>query len=139
MTLAAMAALHAAAFPDSRPWSPEEIAGLIEAPGGFAVTAAQGFALGRAIAGEAELITIAVAPAARREGTGRGLLVAFEAEARARGAACVFLEVADNNAAALALYIGAGWTETGRRHAYYKRAGRAAVDALTLAKRLRPV
>lgn len=137
MTPEAMAALYAAAFPTGRAWTADEMAGLIAAAGGFAVSADRGFALGRAIAGEAELITIAVSPMARRQGTGRALLAAFEAQAQARGAATAFLEVAADNTPALALYRAAGWAETGRRAGYYARAT-GAVDAITMAKGLHP-
>lgn len=135
MTPAAMAAIHGAAFSPGRAWSAGEISSLIKAPGGFAVTAPAGFALGRAIAGEAELITIAVDPAARGAGQGRLLLAAFEAQARARGATAGFLEVAADNPVALGLYRAAGWAETGRRRGYYARA-EGTVDALTFAKQL---
>lgn len=130
-----MAALYAQAFPQARAWSAEEIAKLAESPG-FAVCDAAGFALGRVVAGEAELLTIAVAPEARRQGVGRAVLAAFEAEARARAAAVAFLEVAADNAAARALYHAAGWAETGRRQGYYTRPT-GAVDALVLTKTLR--
>ncbi len=132
-----MAALFARAFAPGRGWSADEIAALIDAPGGFVVTAPDGFALGRAIAGEAELITIAVAPEARQQGIGRHLLAAFEAAAHARAADTGFLEVAADNGAARALYCGAGWAETGRRAGYYARQG-AAVDAVMMAKPLAP-
>ena len=46
-----------------------------------------------------------------------------------------FLEVAEDNAAARALYRAAGWNETGRRRGYYPRPG-GALDAITLAKPL---
>jgi ribosomal-protein-alanine N-acetyltransferase len=130
-----MAELYARAFPESRAWSAEEIAGLIGGPGGFAVFSADGFAIGRAIAGEAELITIAVAPEARRQGEGHALLARFEAEAREKGADMAFLEVAADNIAALALYRSAGWQEGGRRTGYYMREGGAA-DALLMQKSL---
>lgn len=135
MTLDEMAALYARAFPGGRAWAAGEIAALTEAPGGFAVTEADGFAIGRAAAGEAELITIAVAPEARRTGIGRRLLEAFEDAARGRGALAAFLEVAADNEAALALYRAQGWDETGRRRGYYRRAG-GAVDAVTMTKPL---
>lgn len=137
MTPDDMAAVYAAAFPLGRAWSADEIAAVVDGPGGFAVTGETGFALGRAIAGEAELITIAVAPRARRNGIGRALLARFEAEARALRAEAAFLEVADDNAAALALYRGAGWQETGRRKGYYARPA-GPVDAVTMAKALDP-
>lgn len=132
MTPDEMSALHARGFPTCRAWSGAEIAALIAAPGGFALTADHGFALGRAVAGEAELLTIAVDPAHRRRGAGRVLLAAFEAEAARRGAGAAFLEVAADNAAAIALYAAAGWRETGRRRGYYAARGGARVDALIM-------
>jgi ribosomal-protein-alanine N-acetyltransferase len=126
-----MAALHAAAFTRPRPWSEAEFAALLAAPGVFACTRAQGFALGRAIADEAELLTLAVHPEARRRGLGRALVAAFEAGARRAGARAAFLEVAADNAAALALYAGAGWRPAGRRPGYY-----AGTDALVLCRAL---
>lgn len=134
MTHDEMATLYARAFPGGRAWSADEIAALAAAPG-FAVTAPTGFALGRAVAGEAELVTIAVDPAARRHGAGRALLADFEDSARSRGADRAFLEVAADNDAARGLYASAGWEETGRRIGYYARP-KGAVDALTMSKRL---
>jgi ribosomal-protein-alanine N-acetyltransferase len=136
MTPADMARIHAAAFPESRAWAAREIAGLIEGPGGFAVDAQDGFALGRVIAGEAELLTIAVDPAAQGAGQGRALLDAFEEAARGRAGESAFLEVAQDNAPALALYRAAGWAETGRRPGYYARVGAAPVDAILMSKSL---
>ncbi|HCQ65593.1 MAG TPA: 30S ribosomal protein S18 alanine N-acetyltransferase [Rhodobacteraceae bacterium] len=132
MTPAAMAALYARAFRDGRPWSADEIAQLMAAPG-FAVTTQAGFALGRAVAGEAELVTVAVDPGARRQGQGRALLAAFDAQARALGAETAFLEVAADNTAAQGLYRATGWVVTGRRKAYYRRAT-GAVDAVMMTK-----
>ena len=133
-----MARLHAAAFTQPRPWSEAEIAALIAGPGGFAVSDPAGFAIGRAIAGEAELLTIAVDPALRRRGSGRALLARFEEAARARGAQDAFLEVAADNTAARALYLAAGYGETGRRRGYYRDAAGQPVDALILARALGP-
>lgn len=130
MTPTDMARLYAAAFPHSHPWSAAEIESLSQPPG-FVVTASSGFAIGRSVAGEAELVTIAVDPAARRQGTARGLLAAFEARAMAERC---FLEVAADNVAAIALYRASGWQEVGRRSAYYSRPDGPAVDALTMTK-----
>jgi len=134
MSPEALAALHARCFTSPRPWSAVEFVALIDAPGVFLLGDAAGFVLGRALAGEAELLTLAVAPEARRQGAGRRLLAAFEAGAAARGATEAFLEVAADNAPALALYLGAGWSEAGRRRGYYRRAEGPAADALTLRK-----
>ncbi len=132
MTPAALARLHAAAFTTPRPWSEAEFASLLAGLGAVLVSAPEGFVLGRALEGEAELLTIAVAPDARRRGIGRHLLKQFLRDAAAQGAGTVFLEVAEDNAAALALYRAAGFTEAGRRRGYYRTPEGRAVDALVL-------
>jgi ribosomal-protein-alanine N-acetyltransferase len=133
-----MAKIYAAAFPEGRAWTPLELADLVGGPGGFAVEAGTGFAIGRAIAGEAELITIAVDPAGQRRGTGRRLLADFEAAAHGAGAGTAFLEVAADNVAGLGLYRAAGWREAGRRAGYYPRRAGPAVDAILMRKPLTP-
>lgn len=132
-----LAALHAASFTLPRPWSAAEFAALLSAPQTFLLAESTGFLVGRAVAGEAELLTLAVEPAARRAGCGRRLLARFEAEARARGAERAFLEVAAGNRAARALYAGAGWREAGLRRGYYAAPGGAAVDAVVMVRDLR--
>ena len=87
--------------------------------------------MGRAVAGEAELLTLVVESAARRRGIGRALLVRFEIAAYQNDARDAFLEVAADNTAALTLYQAAGWQEVGRRSGYY-----AGIDALLLRKSL---
>ena len=134
MTPAALARLHAEAFTTPRPWSEVEFASLLSGTGSFLVAEPQGFALGRAIAGEAELLTIAVADQARRGGIGRRLLTAFLKEAAERGSATVFLEVAADNAPAIALYRAAGFAQTGRRRGYYAGPGGHRIDALVLSR-----
>lgn len=131
MTPAALAALHAACFGDPRPWSAAEFAALLADPACVFSYDPNGFALIRVAADEAELLTLAVAPAARRQGLGRRLLAAALAEAAARAGAAVFLEVAEGNAAALALYTQAGFAEAGRRRGYF-RGGDAVVMRKTL-------
>ena len=49
-----------------------------------------------------------------------------------RGARQCFLEVADTNAAARALYASAGFVEVGRRPGYYRSAGAAPRDAILM-------
>ena len=136
MTPAAMAALHARCFTTPRPWTAAEFAALLAEPPVFATLAETGFALGRVVADEAELLTIAVAPEARRQGEGRALLDGFLRTARARGAETAFLEVAADNAAALALYRWSGFAEAGRRRGYYHSPGNPPVDALVMVKSL---
>ena len=90
--------------------------------------------IGRVIGPEAELLTLATDPAARRQGLARTLMARFEAEARARGAQTLFLEVAENNVPALALYSGCGYARAGRRPAYYRMENAQPVAALLLCK-----
>jgi ribosomal-protein-alanine N-acetyltransferase len=137
---AAMAAAHATSFDE--PWGAGEIAALLQGPGGFAqlvrapqTGAVAGFILARAIAGEAEVLTLAVDPAHRRGGVGLALVEAAAIVAAAAGARTLFLEVASDNDAALALYRAAGFTEAGRRPGYYRRRT-GAVDALVLRRDL---
>lgn len=139
MTPDALARLHARCFSAPRPWSAAEFGTLLSGPGVFVLGDAQGILLGRALAGEAELLTLAVDPAARRRGLARRLLAAFEEEARARGADDAFLEVAAGNAAALSLYAGAGYVRAGRRRNYYQQPDGTPDDALVLRKPLKRV
>ena len=72
MTPAALAALHARCFAaHPRPWSATEIEGLLDSPPNFLIDLPQGFLIGRAVADEAELLTLAVAPETRRQGLAR--------------------------------------------------------------------
>lgn len=127
---AALAALHAEAF--DRPWDEAALAELLSSPGVFLAAEADGFLLGRAIADEAEILTLAVRPTARRAGLGGRLVEAAVVQAAARGATRLFLEVAEGNAAARALYLRAGFSEAGRRRGYYAHADGSREDALTL-------
>ncbi len=132
----ALAALHARCFTSPRPWSAGEFAALLEEPAVFLLAGAHGFALGRVIADEAELLTIAVAPEARGRGLGHRLMAGFEAEAARRGAARAFLEVAEDNDAALRLYKARGYRESGRRRGYYRRRRGPAADAVLMVRDL---
>jgi ribosomal-protein-alanine N-acetyltransferase len=129
-----LAGLHAAAFP--APWDATALAGLLTQAGVFAVEQPDGFILLRTVADEAEILTLAVHPKARRLGLGARLVREGVAGAAAQGATRLFLEVADDNAAALALYARAGFSEAGRRPGYYARPDGGRQDALILALNL---
>jgi ribosomal-protein-alanine N-acetyltransferase len=117
---AAMAAIHAAAFPPGETWGAAAMAAQIALPTTFGLIApAGGMVLARSIGEQAEILTLAVMPNARRRGIARALLQAAAREARRRGARTMFLEVSSANAAARALYAGAGFGEIGRRVRYY--------------------
>jgi ribosomal-protein-alanine N-acetyltransferase len=129
-----LADLHKLCFAD--PWDGQAIARLAGGPG-FALihgTLANpnGFILARAVAGEAEVLTIATHPQKRRSGVGHALLRAAATEAEARGATKMFLEVDSTNIAAIGLYIGLGFVKTGERKGYYRLPGKPPSDALIL-------
>lgn len=129
-----LAALHAQAF--DRPWNTDEFAALLAQPGVFAEGSAEGFILIRVAADEAEILTLAVTPPARRAGLGGALVRAGVARARRDGAARLFLEVAEDNTAARALYDRLGFVEDGRRRGYYVRMNGPPADALILSLNL---
>ena len=117
-----IAALHAQSFPDG--WSAASIARLIGGPGGFALIAAldgrdAGFALLQCVPPESELLSIGVDPALRRAGLGRALLQRAAKDLTLAGGDLMFLDVAADNDAALALYRALGFQDISRRLRYY--------------------
>ena len=129
--LSALADLHATAF--SPGWSAAEIASLAAVA---LIEDGTGMILVRTVAGEAEVLTVGVRPEARGTGAGRRLVQAALEAARADGAERVFLEVAEDNLAALRLYDGFGFVEVGRRRRYYPRPDGGTADALVLRRAL---
>jgi ribosomal-protein-alanine N-acetyltransferase len=141
--LDAAAALHRAAFEPlgERTWTHQDIAELLATPGTEGLLIGNrdgtvGFVLFRVAADEAEVLTIAVDPACRRQGAGRRLLDAAVGRVRSRGARALYLEVGADNGAARALYGRVGFSEVGRRAAYYRRGDRATADAVVMCLRL---
>lgn len=139
-----LAELHHAAFIES--WSAAALGELLAMPGAFAWLAENtaephhppvGFVLGRIAGGECEILTLAVVPAAWRQGVAGTLLKTALTHAAAAGATAVFLEVAANNRAARRLYARGGFAQVGRRQAYYPRHGRPGLDALILRRSLK--
>ena len=132
---AALADLHAAAFP--RPWDAAAFGGLLAFPGALALTAEDaGFILLRRVLDEAEVLTLAVRPQARRRGVARALVETAAGLAARAGAATLWLEVAEDNAAALGLYAGCGFARTGVRPGYYPRAEGPAAAAVVMRRAL---
>ena len=91
-----------------------------------------GFSLFRTVAGEAELLLLAVAPDHQRRGIGRVLLEQFVERAKTTGADRVHLEVRDGNPA-VRMYRLAGFEPAGRRPNYYRGSDGRQFDAITLA------
>jgi [ribosomal protein S18]-alanine N-acetyltransferase len=134
-----MAVLHATSF--AKPWDAAAMAQFVAAPDvvcliATAVDSSGGFPSGiliaRRAADEAELLTLAVAPHFRGVGLGKALLKEGIAMLRAAGAKQLFLEVADGNIAALALYRSFGAKPVGRRSRYYESGADAAIFSLAL-------
>ena len=135
MTPAELAALHRRSFRTPPPWSKADFATFTADPLAFLLVEGDaGFLLGRAVAGEAELLTLAVAPESRRLGLGARLVARFLYQARLRGATRAFLEVSAENPAAIALYESAGFADAGRRRGYYATPEGRRIDAIVLAR-----
>jgi len=126
----ALADLHALCFSSPRPWREDEFASLLKTPGIFLISHTNGFALGRIAGPEAELLTIAVHPDAQNVGFGARLMDDFLCKAATRGAKDIFLEVAENNPPAIALYRKAGFAEVAKRKQYFKQINGPALTAL---------
>jgi ribosomal-protein-alanine N-acetyltransferase len=120
-------------------WTAPQCAGLLPLPGVWlvlardAVGAPLGFSLSRVVAGEAELLLLAVKKSAQRRGVGEKLVARFISDAASRGAERLHLEVRDGNHA-VGLYKRHGFDEVGRRKDYYSGATGQRFDALTLAR-----
>ncbi len=136
---ALLAAMHAESFPPNQAWDAAAMELLISLPGHLALLALEGdapvgFALGRLQVPEAEILTLAIMPGARGKGIGHALLQALIAQIAARGGRELFLEVAEGNAAARALYAKVGAAEIGRRRRYYADGADALMLRIALAE-----
>lgn len=119
-------------------WTAPQCAGLLPMPGVWLSLARDGaevvgFALGRIVAREAELLLLAVKAKDQRRGVGKLLLDGFVSQASARGAQRLHLEVREGNHA-VKLYSDGGFTQVGRRRNYYSGRDGQIYDALTLAR-----
>ncbi|ORE92329.1 GNAT family N-acetyltransferase [Aurantimonas sp. 22II-16-19i] len=141
--LDAAAELHSEAF--DQPWSGDELGTLLAQRGSFGFVARLpglpqspplGFVLARSVEGEAEILTITVARRNRRAGVGRMLMDQVLQKLHAERAHSLFLEVDEENQAALRLYKRLRFEEVGRRPAYYQHPDGRRTSALTLKRSL---
>ncbi|KQU55182.1 hypothetical protein ASG72_05515 [Bosea sp. Leaf344] len=123
----------------ARGWEPGECAALIADPavvtdGIFAGTDPHpcGFVLSRKAADEAEILSVVIARAHRREGLGRILLGAHLNQLARAGIRHVYLEVEDGNRPAEQLYRSLGFREVGRRQSYYAKSDGSRASAVTM-------
>jgi len=136
---AALADLHAASF--RRGWSDGEFERLLLERNTVAHRAMtgrrlDGFILSRLVAGEAEILSVAVASARQGRGLARALLNLHLRRLAGLGARAVFLEVDEDNEPARRLYQRAGFREVGRRPGYYRQPNGNAATALVLRRDL---
>jgi ribosomal-protein-alanine N-acetyltransferase len=141
----ALAEIHASAF--KRGWSDAEFEALLLQAGVHAVMAhyrnalgkriPAGFILYRLIGEEAEILSVAVTPACRRRGIGKALLEDALRHLYREGARSIHLEVEDSNAAAIGLYRGVEFRESGRRAGYYAEGRETPGGALVMLRQLR--
>ena len=121
MTVERLALLHAAAFPNQRPWSTDEFARLLESKHVFLIDKTQCFALGRMIAEDVELLTLATDPAHQQQGYAQRCLATFHHTAQTHRATRAILEVAADNIPARQLYEKTGYIKIAERPAYYRK------------------
>jgi ribosomal-protein-alanine N-acetyltransferase len=138
---AALARLHGGSF--HRGWGEDEFESLLAAASSIGHGAAfsergrlQGFVLSRRAASEAEMLSIVVDASARRRGVARALMAGHIDALRMAGIRELFLEVDEDNVAALALYNAFGLVAVGRRDAYYARSSGGRGAALVLRRDL---
>lgn len=136
---AAIAALHSASF--QRGWSEQEVDGLlldghVIAHRATASGKLVGFIMSRLIEDEAEMLSVAVATRQQGRGLARNLLTLHLRRLAGLGAHVVFLEVDEQNQAAIKLYDRAGFREVSRRPNYYHSAAGKPANALILRRAL---
>lgn len=124
-----LADLHKQCFPD-RPWTESDFADLKKS-GCEIVASENGFIVWRVVADEAEIITIGVAPKARRQGIAETMILLMEQELKKSSVVNVFLEVSEVNYPAKKLYEKLGFKPTGKRPKYYN-----GTDAIIMTKEL---
>jgi len=133
-----LAAIHAQGF--ANPWSAQNIASCLATPGTCALLACDGrdnsqplgFIIYRDVAGEREILTLAVRLDARRRQVASFLIKAMTKNAIDQNIARIFLEVSENNFAAKDLYAKSGYKQSGCRKNYYTENDGQKSDAILM-------
>lgn len=121
-------------------WTLNQCLGMLSLGGVWLTLAEQrgvlaGFALARAMAGDGELLLLGVRPALRGRGIGAALLRSVIADAEARDAERLHLEVRAGNDA-VHLYRAHGFAKVGERRNYYRGVTGQSFDAHTFSRQL---
>lgn len=128
-----LATIHGGAFSAADAWSRDVFDLQLSLPTVFGlIHSSGGLIMMRQAADEADVLTLAVIPAARRQGIGDALLNDALKVAAARGVRTVFLEVSVTNIGARELYTKTGFHRVGLRRLYYSDRS----DALVLRRDL---
>ena len=123
------------------PWGAASIGKTLSLPGAFALILrdttpagriSAGFVVVQVVADQGDLLTLGVIPGLRKRGHGRRLLVAALERASSLGAKTMFLEVAEDNLAGLALYRRNAFETIGRREGYYRNPEGRRIAAVTM-------
>ncbi|MBR4934072.1 MAG: ribosomal protein S18-alanine N-acetyltransferase [Clostridia bacterium] len=118
-----VADIEKATFSD--PWTEDSLKGMI-CGGYYTILCAIdtdgvcGYVIASSIAGESEILRIAVSPDHRRRGIGAALLDRFIKDRALAGDREFFLEVRASNTPAISLYVSHGFEVCGTRKNYYK-------------------
>lgn len=137
---ALLAELHRETFAEAAAdiWDEADFSSILALPTTHALAAVDvqgapiGFTVFSRVADESEILTLGVVPARRKAGVGHLLVAAVINRARHKGVRSIFLEVREDNEAALLLYRHHRFIITGRRKAYYRRATGGFVDAVIM-------
>ena len=117
-----VAALEKMCFSD--PWSENSVASELEIPLSRWLVAVEGeqvlgYVGSQTVLDESDMMNLAVAPAYRRRGIARALVLALIEQLRKMGSRQLTLEVRASNESAQALYAQLGFESVGRRKNYY--------------------
>ena len=134
-----MSQLHMRCFDD--PWSAMSFRGLLLDTSVLTLGVELGgdlvaFVMAQTIAGESDILTVATDPDQRRQGLAATLIGALINRLGERGVSRITLDVAEDNAAARALYRSFGFTEDGRRPRYYTTGRDVPVDAVLMSRNM---
>ena len=129
-----VAALEKLCFAD--PWSENSVASELNNNLALWLVAMNddtvvGYIGSQTVAGETDVMNIAVHPDWRRRGIAQSLIECLVVELKNRGSEALMLEVRASNAPAIALYEKLGFRQVGRRPNYYRNPKE---DALILRK-----